>query len=199
MKTRIKISVVLSIVLFGLFAFTSIEKKIIVIDAAHGGSDFGATLAGSQEKIIVETIAKKIKSQNKNENLEIVLLREGDNFMELDERVSIINKLNPNLVISLHINASKDFSKNGVEAYISSDAKFYNQSKKSAETVLEKITAENLSKGKVAEANFFILKKSDCPAMTLELGYLSNEKDRKYITSEKGQNEIAEKILEAIK
>lgn len=199
MKTKIKISVVLGIVL-GLFAFKSIEsKRIIVIDAAHGGSDFGATLAGTQEKIIVESIAKKIKSQNSNDNLEIVLLREGDQFMELGERVSTINKLNPNLVISLHINSSKDSNKNGVEAYISSNTKFYDQSKISAEKVLEKITTENLSKGKVSEANFFILKKSNCPAVSLEIGYLSNEKDRKYVSSEKGQNEIAAKILEAIK
>ena len=35
--------------------------------------------------------------------------------------------------------------------------------------------------------------------MTLEVGYLSNVNDRNYITSEKGQNEIAEKILEAVK
>lgn len=199
MKTKIKISVVLGIVL-GLFAFKSIEsKRIIVIDAAHGGSDFGATLAGTQEKIIVEFIAKKIKSQNSNDNLEIVLLREGDQFMELGERVSTINKLNPNLVISLHINSSKDSNKNGAEAYISSNTKFYDQSKISAEKVLEKITTENLSKGKVSEANFFILKKSNCPAVSLEIGYLSNEKDRKYVSSEKGQNEIAAKILEAIK
>lgn len=200
MKTKIKILVVLSISLLGLFAFKSIEsKKIIVIDADHGGDDSGAILEGFQEKIIVEAIAKKIKSQNNNENLEIVLLREGDHFIELGERVSVINKLNPNLVISLHINGSKDFSKNGVEAYISPDVKFYKQSKESAENVLEKIAAENLFKGKVSEANFFILKKSDCPAMTLEMGYLTNESDRKYITSEKGQNEIAAKILEAIK
>ena len=200
MKTKIKILVVLSISLLGLFAFKSIEsKKIIVIDAAHGGDDSGAILEGLQEKIIVEAIAKKIKSKNNNENLEIVLLREGDHFIELGERVSVINKLNPNLVISLHINGSKDFSKNGVEAYISPDVKFYKQSKESAENVLEKIAAENLFKGKVSEANFFILKKSDCPAMTLEMGYLTNESDRKYITSEKGQNEIAAKILEAIK
>lgn len=199
MKTKVKISVVLGIVL-GLFAFKSIEsKRIIVIDAAHGGSDFGATLAGTQEKIIVESIAKKIKSQNSNDNLEIVLLREGDQFMELGERVSTINKLNPNLVISLHINSSKDSNKNGVEAYISSNTKFYDQSKISAEKVLEKITTENLSKGKVSEANFFILKKSNCPAVSLEIGYLSNEKDRKYVSSEKGQNEIAAKILETIK
>ena len=200
MKTKIKILVILSAVVFGLFAFKSLEaKKIIVIDASHGGDDFGATLNGLQEKTIVETIAKKIKAQNKNENLEIVLLREGDHFMELSERVSIINNLNPSLVISLHINASENFSKNGVQAFVYSKSKFYNESKTNAEILVDKVAGDYFSKGEVKEASFYILKNSNCPAMTLEVGYLSNVNDRTYITSEKGQNEIAEKILEAVK
>ncbi|MFD2942337.1 N-acetylmuramoyl-L-alanine amidase family protein [Flavobacterium notoginsengisoli] len=195
------LGIVSAVFLFSLFAFIPLEeKKIVVIDAAHGGNDAGADFGGGlQEKLIVERIAKLIQSQNKDSNLEIVLLRDGDHFMELSERVSIINKLNPGLVISLHANASKDIAKNGTEAYIATNGKFYNQSKENAENLLQKVAVENLSKGNVSEANFFILKKSNCPAVTLEVGYLSNEKDRKYITSEKGQTEIAEKILEAIK
>jgi N-acetylmuramoyl-L-alanine amidase len=200
MKTKIKVLVFLSAVVFGLFAFKSLEtKKIIVIDAGHGGDDFGATLIGLQEKAIVETIAKKIKAQNKNENLEIVLLREGDHFMELSERVSIINNLNPKLVISLHINASENLNKNGVQAYVSSKSKFYNESKTNAEILVDRVAGDYFLKGEVKEASFYILKNSNCPALTLEVGYLSNVNDRTYITSEKGQNEIAEKILEAVK
>lgn len=200
MKTKIKVLVILSAALFGLFAFESLHsKKIIVIDAGHGGDDNGAMLNGLQEKTIVETIAKKIKAQNKNENLDIVLLREGDHSMELSERVSIINTLNPNLVISLHINASKDLNKNGVDAYISSNKVFYDQSKENAEVIIEKIGTEFLVKGTVKETPFYILKNSNCPALTLEVGYLSNQNDRNYISSEKGQDEIAAKILEAVK
>jgi N-acetylmuramoyl-L-alanine amidase len=199
MKTKIRISAVLIAALFGLSAFKPLDKKIIVIDAGHGGNDFGATLNGLQEKTIVETIAKKIKSQNKNENLEIVLLREGDHEMELKERVSIINNLNPNLVISLHVNSSENFSKNGVQAYISSNVKFHEQSKTNAEVVVDKVAGDYFSKGEVKEASYYILKNSNCPAITLEVGYLSNINDRTYITSEKGQTEIAAKILEAVK
>jgi N-acetylmuramoyl-L-alanine amidase len=200
MKTKIKVLVILSAAVFGLFAFNSLEtKKIIIIDAAHGGDDTGATLNGLQEKTIVETIAKKIKAQNKNENLDIVLIREGDHSMELSERVSIINNLNPNLVISLHINASENFSKNGVEAYISSNVKFHEQSKANAEILVDKVAGDYFSKGEIKEASFYILKNSNCPAMTLEVGYLSNVNDRTYLASEKGQTEIADKILEAVK
>jgi N-acetylmuramoyl-L-alanine amidase len=200
MKTKIKILAVLSIALFGLFAFKSIEsKKIIVIDAAHGGKDLGASIGGVHEKDIVEAISKKIKAQNQDENIEIFLLREGDHFMELSERVSIINNLKPTLVISLHADASKNVNINGVGAYIFSDKTFYDQSKSSAESVIENLSTENLAKGEVKEASFYVLKNSKCPAVLLEMGYLSNEKDRNYLKSESGQNKIADKILEAIK
>jgi N-acetylmuramoyl-L-alanine amidase len=199
MKTKIRISLVLITALFGLFAFKPLDKKIIVIDAGHGGHDFGATLNGMQEKAIVQTIAEKIKSQNKNENLEIVLLRDGDHEMELSERVSKINNLNPSLVISLHVNSSENFSKNGIEAYVSSNPKFHDQSKAHAEIVIDKVAGNYFSKGEVKDASFYILKNSNCPAITLEMGYLSNINDRNYIATEKGQTEIADKILEAIK
>jgi N-acetylmuramoyl-L-alanine amidase len=201
MKTNIKISGILSaVVLFCLFAFKPLEeKKVIVIDAGHGGHDFGAAMHGFQEKVISETIAKKIKALNKDSNLEIVLLRDGDHSMELSERVLMINNLKPDLVISLHINASKNTETNGVEAYISSNKEFYEKSKESAEKIIDEVSGENLFKRKIGEAPFYILKNSNCPAIVLEMGFLSNNNDRAYLTSEIGQNEIATKILEAVK
>ncbi len=201
MKTKIKILVFLSVAVFGTFAFKSTDaKKIIVIDAGHGGDDSGASLEGLQEKIIVETIAKKIKDQNKDGNLEIILLREGDKSMDLKERTLIINKLKPALTISLHINSNSNLDANGVGAYIPSDKRFYDQSKEIAEIVIDKLAATgNLKKRKVSEAPFYLLKNAECPIMTLEVGYLSNQKDRNYISSDKGQDEIAAKILEAVK
>lgn len=200
MKTNIKILGIFSaVILFTLLAFKPLEKKVIVIDAGHGGQDLGAVANGVQEKTILETISKKIKALNKDSNVEIVLLREGDHFMELSERVSIINKLNPDLVISLHINSSENMDENGVQAYVSAKKEFYEKSKENAEKIINEVSGENLLKGKIAEANFYILKNSNCPAITLEIGYLSNNKDRVYLLSESGQNEIATKILESVK
>ncbi len=154
---------------------------------------------GVQEKNISETIAKKIKAMNKDANVEIVLLREGDHFMKLSERVAIINNLNPDLVLSLHVNSSENKDENGVQAYVSAKKEFYEKSKEKAEKIINEVSGENLLKGKIAEANFYILKNSNCPAITLEIGYLSNNKDRVYLLSESGQNEIAAKILESVK
>ena len=175
------------------------NKKIIVIDAGHGGHDFGAKINSELESKIVESIAKKISLLNKKGEIEIILLRENDDFISLSNRVDKINKLNPNLLISLHLNFSNDITENGINAYVSKQNNFYDISLESAERLIDKIANNNLSKGKVIDANLFVIKNSKCPSILLEVGYLSNENDRKYITSEKGKNEIANRIFDFIK
>ncbi|WP_319800414.1 MULTISPECIES: N-acetylmuramoyl-L-alanine amidase [Flavobacterium] len=174
-------------------------KKTIVIDAGHGGEDIGAQIGAGQEKKIVENIANKIKLLNSKDEIEIILLRKDDSFIELSERVSKINKINPSLVISLHVNSSENLNENGVNAYVSKQNGFYEESKEKAENLVDKISNEKLAKGEVKDANYFVLKNSKCPALLVEIGYLTNENDRNYLISENGQNEIANKIIEFIK
>lgn len=178
------------------------DKKIIVIDPGHGGKDTGSYIGTDevvQEKKIVENIANKIKLLNRNGELEIILLREDDSFIELSERVSKINKINPSLLISLHVNASKNKNENGVYAFVSKENAFYEQSKESAKNIIDKISNEKLAKGEVKDGPFYVITRSKCPALLVEVGYLSNENDRAYLISENGQNEIANKIFEFIK
>jgi N-acetylmuramoyl-L-alanine amidase len=70
------------------------NKRIIVIDAGHGGKDFGAKINDEIESKIVESISKKIKLLNVKDEIEIVLLREDDSFIGLNERLEKINKIN---------------------------------------------------------------------------------------------------------
>lgn len=175
------------------------EKKIIVIDAGHGGKDHGAENNDELESKIVESIAKKIKLLNVKDNVEIILLREDDSFIGLNERVDKINEINPALLISLHVNASKNSNENGVNAYVSSQNEFYEKSLEAANKLIDKISNSYLAKGEVSNANLFVIKNSKCPAVILEVGYLSNENDKAYITSEKGKNEIADRVYEFVK
>lgn len=182
-----------------LVSFTSLNnKKIIVIDAGHGGHDNGATVNELYEKDIVEQISKKIFEKNDPSKVEIVLLRDTDNFISLGDRVARINELNPDLVISLHINSNVEKDKSGIEAYVSQISSNHKKAKEQAEKLLNAISNDKLQSLGVKQANFMILKKSNCAAITLELGYISNENDRKYITSEEGQNEIAANIIKSI-
>lgn len=182
-----------------LVSFTSLNnKKLIVIDAGHGGHDNGATFTNWNEKDIVEQISKKIFEQNDPSKVEIVLLRDTDNYISLTDRVNRINELNPDLVISLHINANSQKDTSGVEAFVSEKNSNHKEAKEQAEKLLNAIANDNLKSRGVKPANMIILKNSNCPSVILELGFISNENDRKYITSEKGQNEIATNIIKSI-
>ncbi len=197
MKNKIKFLTIFWVLI--ILAFKPYNtQKIIVIDAGHGGKDIGVQIGADLEKKIVENIANKISLLNDNE-IKIILLRNDDRFIELSERVNQINKIKPDLLISLHVNSSKNILENGVNSYVSVQNNFYNQSKEIAQKLIENISNEKLAKGQVKDTNLFIAKQSKCPAIVLEIGYLSNENDKAYITSENGQNEIANKIIEFIK
>ena len=51
----------------------------------------------------------------------------------------------------------------------------------------------------IKEADFYVLKHTDCPAILIEMGFLTNAKDQSYLTSTSGQAEIAKTIFESIR
>ncbi|RRJ92122.1 N-acetylmuramoyl-L-alanine amidase family protein [Flavobacterium macacae] len=191
-----KVFRILGIAVFAVaMSFTTpSEKKLIVIDAGHGGHDIGATHGFHNEKKITSNIAKKIKGLNTGDKVEIVLLRDTDNFKSLTDRVDEINKLNADLVISLHVNKNANESASGVEAYVSEENSKYEVSKAHAEELVSILSTEKIKSRGVKTAPFMVLKKSKTAAVTLELGFLSNSNDREYLISDQGQNEIASKI-----
>ena len=186
------------------FAFVKPNSKApkqinVVIDAGHGGSDFGATSSNSTEKQIVEQITNKIKFLNKNENVSVHVTRIGDEFLSLSDRSVIINKIKPDLVLSLHVNKSSNVAKSGMEFYIANESIANEKSNKIANELRNKfIQNTNLKASEIKKAPFFILKKSEVPAVLVELGYMSNLTDREYLTNDLEQNKIAATIIEFI-
>lgn len=202
MKNTTKLFLLLTAIVS--FAFVnpklSEPKQInVVIDAAHGGYDFGATSNSINEKQIVEQIANKIKALNKNENVVIHFTRSSDVFVPLQERSNIANTIKPDLVLSLHVNSSKNQDKSGVEFFVYKDSKWYEESNNLAVKLSSEFAKNNsLTIGEIKNAPFYILKYATTPTVLVELGYLSNENDKKYLTDDKEQNKIAENILEFV-
>jgi N-acetylmuramoyl-L-alanine amidase len=95
-------------------------KRKIVIDPGHGGTDPGAIgPTGLMEKDVVLDIALKIKElMRDNPEYEIILTRESDIYLPLNERTEIANRVGADLFISLHTNASYNPSVKGIETYI---------------------------------------------------------------------------------
>ncbi|KAB1230441.1 N-acetylmuramoyl-L-alanine amidase family protein [Chryseobacterium viscerum] len=182
----------LSIFSTAFLSFTPINKKYIVIDAGHGGNDFGATHGEILEKNISLSVAKEIQKLNKNKDkYEVILTRDSDSYPTLFDRTNQINKLNPAMVISLHVNSSpqKETLDNGFEVYTQNS----DVSKELAGKIYKKFNAH-----KIEEKNLHILRETKAPAVLVELGFINNSENRNYITSEKGQKEIAQKFVDVI-
>lgn len=174
-------------------SFTPENKKLIVIDAGHGGNDIGAHRNGIYEKDIVLSIGKEIQKFNTTQSkYEVILARDNDTDLPLNNRTKLINQLHPELVISLHINSSADrhSTQEGPEIYTQNTE----NSKKLAERISRKFNVQ-----KIEEKNLHILRESRVPAVVMELGFINSAKDSEYMTSEKGQKEIAQKFADVFK
>ncbi|MDP2682855.1 MAG: N-acetylmuramoyl-L-alanine amidase [Deltaproteobacteria bacterium] len=96
-----------------------LKIKRIVIDAGHGGKDPGAIgKNGLREKDVVLKIVKGLKeSLAKETGVEIIMTRDDDRFIELEERTAIANTKEADIFISVHANASFNRKARGVETY----------------------------------------------------------------------------------
>jgi N-acetylmuramoyl-L-alanine amidase len=174
------------------------NKKRVVIDVGHGGEDAGQTINGISEKDVVLAIALNLVELNTRTDIEIVLLRTEDQTLSLKERADNVNNLKPDFAISLHANGNPDGNKNGVEAYVFSESIHFEQSKLYADNILNAVSKDNLVKNGVKQARFYVLQNIQCPVVLLEVGFLTNEKNRLYLESAQGQREIALGILSAL-
>ncbi len=97
------------------------DNKIdkIIIDAGHGGKDFGAVGHGkTQEKKIVIDIAKRLaKLIRKDKIFEVVMTREKDDFVSLEDRTKIANDANGDIFVSIHANASPKRAVRGFQVF----------------------------------------------------------------------------------
>jgi N-acetylmuramoyl-L-alanine amidase len=92
----------------------------IIIDPGHGGSDPGAINQTSNllEKNITLEIAKNLKQIfSKHPEYKIILTREDDRYLSLEERTALANSNNGDLFISIHLNSAARKSAKGLETY----------------------------------------------------------------------------------
>lgn len=93
--------------------------KRIVVDPGHGGHDPGAIgYGGMKEKDVVLDVGKKLRRIFTEElGLEVIMTRDTDIFIPLEERTAIANTAGADLFVSLHCNASRNKKAGGIETY----------------------------------------------------------------------------------
>ncbi len=92
--------------------------KTIVVDAGHGGKDPGALgKGGLREKDVVLKVARQVSAKLRKKGYTVIMTRDRDVFIPLEERTAIANTKKADLFVSIHVNATVNRKARGIETY----------------------------------------------------------------------------------
>jgi N-acetylmuramoyl-L-alanine amidase len=174
---------------------TSKTFKTVVVDAGHGGKDAGAYRRfGGAEKIATLDVARRLNQRLRESQLKTVMTRSSDEFISLDERVSIENRQKNAIFVSIHFNDSRRRGIHGFETYYHSS-----NSRDLAERIQQKLmTIPHSANRGVHTANFRVLRLAAYPAVLVECGFLSNRREGGEARDSEYREMLADRIAEAI-
>ena len=185
------------------------KKKVIVIDAGHGGIDPGKIgIHGEQEKEINLKIAEILKTFLELDGYEVVMTRTEDGGLydentsnkkvqDMKRRIEVIEEADPILVVSIHQNSySEEYVKGGQVFYYGTSE----VSKDLAETIqkqLKQLDPENKREAK-ANTSYYLLKKTSRPIVIVECGFLSNAAEADKLSDPLYEERLAFRIFMGI-
>ncbi|MGZ9585773.1 N-acetylmuramoyl-L-alanine amidase family protein [Paenibacillus marinisediminis] len=178
-------------------AGASDSKYTIVIDAGHGGEDPGAEgVSGKYEKEYTLALAEEVYRLLKKEAMfEPHMTRSDDTFIELEDRAAYANRLNADVLISIHGNTFEDSSVHGMETYYYAD-----DSVLLAYTIHQRLVKSvDFNDRDVRKKDWRVLTHSQVPAVLVEVGYLTNGSEEANMFNKTWQNRTAEAIVTGLK
>ena len=148
----------------------------IVLDPGHGGHDPGAVNGSRREKDDNLRLGLALRPRFQAQGLRVIMTRDTDVFVSLDERSAISNRNNADIFVSLHRNAFDNPAANGVETLVHPDANA--ATRRHAQNVQNALVAVGVQSDRgVRNMNFAVLRNTRAPAMMVELGFISNARD----------------------
>lgn len=204
------IIIILFIIFLHMFSYVNASNnmpllgKVIYLDPGHGGKDPGAMYNGIMEKDINLEISLKLEKRLSKLGAIVYLTRYGDYDLavihtnnrkrsDLSRRSNIINKANPDLFLSIHLNAEDTGIYKGAQAFYSDNNV---NNKKLAELFQEDFKNNLNSKRKYKKNNsLYLQKRIKTPGILVELGFLSNANERYLLRKDKYQNKIITSLV----
>lgn len=175
----------------------------IVIDAGHGGEDPGAVGYNSSGKAVAYeshinlSIAKLVGGKLSANGVEVIYTRDKDKYIALSERSEIANESECDLFVSIHCNSIENGAIEGTQVY-------YHPASETGTVLAENIYKKMVSftglspKGTQNGSHLYVIRTTVSPAVLVETAFISNEKDRNYLLSKNGQEQMAEAIYQGI-
>lgn len=163
-------------------------KNAILIDAGHGGEDFGANSVGNpkyQEKALNLSTAEMLRRYLRQLGYPVAMTREKDVFLSLEKRATIANSNQSKIFVSVHFNSAPSKEAEGIEVYYyrkEEDAKRTKESKTLAESILNNVIKSTKAKSRgVKHGNFAVIRETTMPAVLVECGFLTSPKEMQKI------------------
>jgi len=198
-------------IIITIFVFVKCSKDYIFticIDPGHGGYDSGAVneIKKVNEKDLVLDISLKLGEILKKQNVKVIYTRKKDKIPwgnqkeSLEGRCKISNKSNADIFISIHINNFvKSSEVRGTEIW----CRFKNtEAEILAREINDRLSSIGYTKNRglryESDKGLYVLKNTQALSVLIELGYLSNPQDVKFLMSEEGKDQCAEAIAEAV-
>lgn len=174
---------------------------LVAIDPGHGGEDEGCSRQEILEKDVNLQIAKAVESRLLAMGYQVMLTRDDDTSLTLDQRVELVNAAGADAYISIHQNACEEQSSDisGIETWYNED-KGEQGSKRLAQLVHNDVIlyTEARDRQVIADDTLRVIRETNMPACLVETGFLSNRKEREKLCSEEYQERIAEGIVSGI-
>lgn len=198
---------------------TASHTPRVIIDCGHGGNDPGAIGCNSiMEKKLSLQVGLQVASLLRAKKIDVYLTRDTDRTVLLDERTSFANKYNGDLFVSIHANAALNRAVSGLETYCMSNNLFTEDSPENiikkqldqkhaasdtlARTVHRSILATVhpycVNDRSVRHAVSQVLLGSTMPAILVEIGYVTHEKEAELLVQAQYQAMIAHGIVQGI-
>ena len=182
----------------------------IVLDAGHGGIDGGVSgrTTGVHESDINLAVVKKLETYLMDAGITVVLTRNSEAGLygvasstlkrrDMEKRKEIIEKAEPTLVVSIHMNYYPNSSRRGGQVFFKSGSEKSENLAKSVQKGLNSLYTDVKDYTPLI-GDYYILNCTDYPSIIAECGFLSNPEDERLLTDENFQSELAYSLFYGI-
>lgn len=180
----------------------------IVLDAGHGGSDpTGAVgLGGLMEKHVNLDFALRLQRLLEEGGARVVMTRTADRALTLQDRVDVANDVKPDLFVSIHCNRAEDPDPRGYEVWIprGGGRSRDRESRMAADFIRRELGAVIGSEDRgtkvrdLGQKDLFVLRNTTCPAVLVEVEFLSNRQAERLLNDSSVRQKVAEALRNAI-
>ncbi len=170
----------------------------VVLDASHGGSDYGAVgVNGVREKDCTLYIAKVCKGILESSGVSVKLTRDSDIGLMGEERTSIANNEGAKCFVTIHANSSDDRRETGVEVISATDD--VDSSKLAYDLITSLSNCSKLNSRGAKYSDLILFKENNMPSAMVKVCFITNEREENLLASDSFNNEVAGFIADGIR